>query len=262
MRRDQYFDRVQDPGELKIGLLDHSSNETSGGDQAGLPKDIETILDIVESSPHDGRIQVRIKSTDAVQVGDVLKLRASLSSPDQTLDQIFMLRIAEPKKKSGSGKIKQPDERLGLPKAILVYKDDRNLPTSSGFGGITWDKLGDRNIPMDHKMVVYPLADGDSLSAIYINMDSNVLLSHRTKLSKREAIDAANNRYLSAVYFHTLFLYTITRSRKYGIVQLGETECDDNDVDIADYISDLFESFYAQFLLNFDTQELISALEA
>ena len=114
---------------------------------------------------------------------------------------------------------------------------------------------------MDYDKVVFPFVDGDTLSAVYINMDSNALLSHRTKLTKEEAIDTAQKRYVSAVYFHTLFLYTITKNRKYEIVK-QEREDSQEHVDVTDYISDLFSTFYAQFLLNFDTQELIAALDA
>ena len=113
---------------------------------------------------------------------------------------------------------------------------------------------------MHHDIVVHPLVNDESLSAVYINMDSNVWLSHRTKLAKEEAITVAKKRYVSAVYFHTLFLYTITKNRKYALTQKGQE--DTQPVEITDYIADLFQTFYAQFLLNFDTQELVAALDA
>ena len=136
-----------------------------------------------------------------------------------------------------------------------VYKD-------AGRGNPTWDSLEDAGISMSHDVVVYPLVEDDKLSVVYINMDSKALLSHRVKLTKEEAIATARNRYISAVYFHTLFLYTITKNRKYGFVQQKEQGSGEEEVDVVDYISDLFSTFYAQFLLNFGTQELIAALEA
>lgn len=52
----------------------------------------------------------------------------------------------------------------------------------------------------------------------------------------------------------------ITRNRKYQFRREdGDTE---ESVEVTDYISDLFKTFYAQFLLNFDTTELITALES
>ncbi len=253
---DQYFDRVQDAGELQIGLLEPGSNDNGGGDGPGQPRDVETVLNVVKSSPQDGTIRVVVKPTGEVKVGDAIKLQASLSSPERSLEQIFMVRIGAPEKKNTDPKKgDQPDTRLGLPQLHMVYKDESR-------GKPTWDSLEEASVSMNHDVVVYPLVEGDTLSAVYINMDSNALLSHRTKLTKEEAIATAEKRYVSAVYFHTLFLYTITKNRKFGIVQQKEEEDAQESVEVTDYISDLFRTFYAQFLLNFDTQELIAALEA
>lgn len=136
----------------------------------------------------------------------------------------------------------------------MVYKEPHE-------GRLTWEKLEANSISMGYEIVVYPLVDGDTLSELYINMDSSVWLSHKAKLAKEEAITVAEKRYLSAVYFHTLFLYTITKNRNYSIVGQHESEGKQN-VEITEYIADLFQTFYAQFLLNFDTQELVTALDA
>ena len=250
---DQYFDRIDDPGELQIGLLDVAPNEHEGGDKPGLPKEVDTVLDVTKSSPHNGTIRVLVKPSQEVKVGDALKLRASLSGPDKQLDQIFMVKISAPEKKPKEPKKgDQPDSRLGLPQLHMVYKEPHK-------NCLTWDDLN--SIHMDHDVVVHPLVDGDSLSNVYINMDSNVWLSHRAKLAKEEAFTVAEKRYVSAVYFHTLFLYTITKNRKYRIATQRESE-DEQNVEITEYIADLFQTFYAQFLLNFDTQELVAALDA
>ena len=50
-------------------------------------------------------------------------------------------------------------------------------------------------------------------------------------------------------------------NRKY-LIQREAEDTDSVSVEITEYISDLFTNAYAQFLLSFDTQELISALEA
>ena len=250
---DQYFDRIDDPGELQIGLLDIAPNEQKGGDKPGLPREVDTILNVTKSSPYNGIINVLVKPTQEVKVGDAIKIQASLSGPDKRRDQIFMVKISAPEKKSKeSKKGDQPDNRLGLPQLHMVYKEPR--PDS-----LTWDALEDKGIEMHHDVVVRPLVNDESLSAVYINMDSNVWLSHRTKWGKEEAITVAEKRYVSAVYFHTLFLYTITKNRKYTLTREGQG---DPHVEIVDYIADLFQTFYAQFLLNFDTQEIVAALEA
>lgn len=41
---DHYFDRIQDPGELQIGLLEPGPNDGQGGDEPGIPRSVATIL--------------------------------------------------------------------------------------------------------------------------------------------------------------------------------------------------------------------------
>lgn len=251
---DHYFDRIQDPGELQIGLLEPGPNDGQGGDKPGIPRSVATILNVVRSSPSKGKIRVQVRPSKDAKVGDVIKLRASLSSPEKLLSAVFFVKVTEPAQDNKrKAKEVQPDTSLGLPSLQMVYKDAR--PEK-----LTWDQLEAQGIPMSHEDVVHPLIEKDALHTVYINMNSTALLSYRTKLTKEETLEVAEKRYVSAVYFHTLFLYTITKNRKYQFRrENGEM---DEPVEVTDYISDLFKTFYAQFLLNFDTQELIAALEA
>ena len=253
---DHYFDRVQDSGDFQISLLSMSSNENEDSHPCPLPNKVNTILNVVTSSPQNGTIKMRMKPTGELNVGDVIKLQASLSSPEKELSQIFLVKITNStKRQKKPEKGDEPDTELGLPKLIKVYKDDRH-------GELTWNRLEESNIIMNHEVVVHPYVEGDSLGRIYINMDSKAFLSYRADRTSAEAIDVAEKRYISAVYFHTLFLYTITKNLKYGIIQEMPEKNGEKSVDTPTYISDIFGSFYAQFLLNFDTQELIAALEA
>ena len=248
---DHYLDRTDDPGEFQIGLLEFGSGGHGNG--RPIPSTIETVLDVVKSSPRNGTIRVQVRPTDYLRVGDAIKLKASLSTPSGTLEQIFLIKLTDPVKKPKEPRRgPQTSEQLGLPKLTMVYKDKEEL---------TWEKLQDNGIDMNHDIVVYPFVEDGMLSTIYINMDSNVLLSYRARLKGEEAISAADRRYISAVYFHTLFLYTITKSQKYKISR-EEDGRGSNPVEETEYISDLFKISYAQFLLNFDTQELIAALDS
>ena len=253
---DQYFDRLNEPGELQIGLLGPAPTETPGGDGPGLPRKIEHILDVVKSSPSSGKIRVLVKPTDEVKVGDAIKMKASLSSPNGELEEIFYIKISEPgqKRKPNKRKNEEPDDQLGLPKMLLVSKEAKN-------GEMTWEQLEESGISMDHDRVVYPYVDKDVLETIYINMDSRALLSHRSKLKGQEAMETANKRYISSVYYHTLFLYSISKNKQYGIVQHRNGDSGHETIELNDYLADLFQNYYAQFLINFDTQELIAALE-
>lgn len=255
---DQYFDRISDPGQLQIGLMSFVLNETEGGDSPGEPKVLDSVLDVIKSSPNKGIIRVHINPTKEVKVGDVINIRASLSSPVKNLEQIFLVKISEPEKKPKEPKKgEERDTRLGLPNFVMVYKNQRDSKSE-----VTWEKLEESGIEMDHDTVVHPYEEDDSLKTVYINMDSNTLLSHRSKLTKENAIEVAEKRYVSAVYFHTLVLYTITKNRKYKISRESNDETMSTpDTPVYEYISDLFSSFYAQFLLNFEMQELVAALE-
>ena len=248
---DHYLDRTDDPGEFQIGLLEFDGGGHGNG--RPIPSTVETVLDVVKSSPRNGTIRVQVRPTDHLQVGDAIKLKASLSTPSGTLEQIFLIKLTDPGKKPKEPKRgPQTSEQLGLPQLIMVYKNKKEP---------TWEKLQESGIDMDHEVVVYPFVEDGMLSTIYINMDSNVFLSYRARLKGEDAISTAERRYISAVYFHTLFLYTITKSQKYRISQEEDGQ-GSNPVEETEYISDLFKISYAQFLLNFGTQELIAALDS
>lgn len=255
---DHYFDRVSEPGELKIAILGPEPTESKGGDKPGPLTDIKSVLNVVKSSPSSGTIRVHVNSTGTLDVGDAVNIKAELTRPSGTLSQTFMVKITDPEKKKPSDKPGDtPDDRLGLPAPVMVYKEKaEGQPTSA----LTWEALDESGIDMSHATVVHPLADEDGLSKIFINMSSTALLDYRGGLKTPDAISVAEKRYFSAVYFHTLFLYAITKNRKYQM----RRELDQSDgeaVEVTEYISDLFTNAYAQFLLSFDTQELISALE-
>jgi hypothetical protein len=127
-----------------------------------------------------------------------------------------------------------------------------------GNGKKSWEDIQSAGIDMAYHVVVYPLVEEDKLSAIYINVESTVLKDFVTGAKSAEGIELAERKYISAIYFHTLFLFATTKSRKYD---LQRTEGDSRtDIDLADYVSDLFSSSYGQFLLNFDTSDLIDAI--
>ncbi|MEW4460011.1 hypothetical protein AB1K42_18125 [Roseibium algicola] len=256
---DHYFDRVSEPGELRIALLGPEPSGSGSSDEPGRLTDIKSVLNVVKSSPTSGTIRVHVNATDDLAVGDAVTLRAELSQPSGALEQVFMVKVTDPEnKKPSNDPGDTPDDRLGLPEPVMVYKE----PREDGPANVmTWEKLDESGIDISHETVVHPLADENGLSAVYINMDSTALLNYRGGLKTPEAITVAEKRYFSAVYFHTLFLFAITRNRKY-LIQREAEDTESVSVEITEYISDLFTNAYAQFLLSFDTQELISALEA
>jgi hypothetical protein len=106
---------------------------------------------------------------------------------------------------------------------------------------------------------MFPLAEGDKLEKIFINLDSSVFLNHRKKLTNEEQISVAQRKYLASVYFHALFLYMTTKNKGYNLQRSNDGEMED--MTIADYVSGVFDSFYSDFLLNFGMESLLAALE-
>ncbi|WP_447952387.1 hypothetical protein [Sphingopyxis chilensis] len=244
-----YFDRTDDPGELKLAILAPSDKGNGGGGQPEPTEEAE-LLDVTRASPSDGTIKVGVRASSELRVGATVKLQATLSSPEGDLVETIFVRITDPERKP---KVQRPEEPppLGLPEPIFCSE-------VGGPGIKSWEDINAGGIDMDHSTVVYPFVDEDKLAGIYINLDSSVLKDFKTKATSPEATELAERRYISAVYFHTLFLFATTRSRHYELARIeGEQR---EEVDLADYVSDLFKSSYAQFLLNFDTADLLEAL--
>ena len=251
---DHYFDRVSDPGDLSIGLAQIG---TSGGREPGPPHPsaVGDVFHIVKSSPRNGTIRLILEPTREVHVGDAMTLTATLTGPEGPFQENVLVRIVDREKtrKPDPGGTDEPEQEFGLPKLIRVAKDER-------CGHQSWGNLEAGGVDMNHDVIVHAAIDGDILNEIYVNMDSGVLLKHRSSLKSQEQIEVADKRYISSVYFHTLFLYTITQNRKYRL-QRDSGDGHDEDVPVSDYLQDLFRHHYAEFLLRFEMDQLMSALE-
>ena len=257
---DQYFDRTEKPGELKIALLDFKTNETQGGNAPGQIDQIEDVFNVRKSSPQEGTIKLHLSPKEATLVGDAARIQASLNDPSGEFEpEIFWVKITEPEAPKPPSKKKEETEipNIGLPEPILAYQKAHPV-TRDKF--VTWDNFEVATSKlMDHSTVMYPMVDGEKLEKIYINMDSTVFMNFKPKNSNEEQLELANRKYIASVYFHTLFLYTITKSRKYKFMQ--QTDTGDSEVELDDYLKDLFENHYAQFLLNFGINEFMQSLE-
>lgn len=242
---DQFFDRIDDPGDLKITVLSSSTNNEIGGNNPGLPNEPDELIDVSISSPSKGKIRVNINPTDLVEIGHEIKCKASLSSGvGESLDQVFIIQIAD--KENKPKKIKEPknpEENLGLPELKLVYERD-------------WEKLEENGIEMGWENIMFPLVEGDKLDKIFINMDSTTLKKYKTKFNTQEQFKLADNRYISAVYFHTLFLYSISKNQKY---QFSSQK--DERIELTQYLTEIFDNSYSEFLLKFEIEALIEILD-
>ncbi|PWH85525.1 hypothetical protein DIT68_09150 [Brumimicrobium oceani] len=247
----EYFDRIDEPGELKIGVLKIKSNETKGGNEAGSPKEITEVFNVNTSSPNKGTIRINLNPKDELKVGDAVQMKVTLTSPNGDFDEIFWVKIADPEKpKEKAPKPEKDNEPLGLPQMKFAYKDKDGRDE----GTVSWDDVEQATgLEMEYKTVMVPEAEGESLNSIFINMDCTVLKNFMSKYKNpnSEQITIANRKFYTAVYFHTLFLYTITKNRGYEIRQKQLDSDRVEDIDVGQYLKDLFDNYYSTFILNF-----------
>lgn len=246
-----YFDRTEDPGDLSLSILRPANGGRGGGGRPD-PAAEGDYLDVTRASPQNGTIKVGVRATAEMKVGDTVELRARLTSPGGDLAETVLVRITDPERKPPQQK-PQPDPPLGLPEPILCSRE-------GGEDRKSWDDIQTAGVEMDYDVVVYPYVEDDKLSSIYINIDSRVLKDFIASARSAEAIELAERRYISAIYFHTLFLFATTKARKYELQKEEDEGEPRSSVDLADYVSDLFSSSYGQFLLNFDASDLIDAI--
>ena len=244
-----YFDRTDDPGDMTLAVMRPSSTGQGGGGTSD-PSTEGDLMNVVRASPVDGTIRVGVRATAELKVGDAVELHATLTSPQGDLTEMILVRITDPEQKPPR---KEPDVEppLGIPELVLCSRE-------GGPGLKSWDEIAEAGVEMGYDTVVYPFVEEDKLSRICVNVDSKVLKDFNSSVKSSEAVELAERRYISSVYFHTLFLFATTKSRKYDLQRKdGETS---RDVDVSEYISDLFSASYAQFLLNFDTADLLDAM--
>jgi hypothetical protein len=255
----QYFNRVDEPGELKVALLgmkrlagkkSTGSSEGKGSSVDVSTLTIEDVLNVNVSSPQDGTIRIAMSPQKDTQVGDAVQLKVTLTAPGEELEEIFWVKITD--KDALPKPMPQPEEEplTGLPDPVFMYENPQE-------GMLSWEQVGEViGDSVTYKTVVHPLVDnGDNLEKIYINMDSAVLKNFRSKYRNiNEAqLEITGRKYWTAVYMHTLFLYSITKNRKYEMTRTGADG--EKPVDVAEYIKDLFENFYSEFILNFGGME-------
>ncbi|WP_414617892.1 hypothetical protein [Dyadobacter sp. 32] len=251
-----YFDRLDEPGEIRVALISYASNETDGGTEKGNRTEIQEVMNVHTSSPRDGTIRLGLNPKTNTKVGDEIQIKVTLTGPGKEFEELFWAKITDPEKpKEDALKPKPEEELMGLPELVLLYKEQRDEKS------ITWEKFQESiGEEMNIKRVMFPQAAGDALEKVYINMDSAVLKSFLSKYRNPtvEQIQVAERKYYSSVFFHTLFLYTITKNRGYQFEKFteggdGKTES----IDVGTYLMDVFDNYYTSFVLNFGGMEEI-----
>ena len=121
-----YFDRIEEPGDLRVSVLNIKPNDSDGGNKPGEPKEIDEVFNVVKSSPNKGKIKISLNPKDELKIGDSIQMKASLSSPNGNIEELFWVKIADNNKpKSEAPKKESDNDLLGLPKLVFMYKSTR-----------------------------------------------------------------------------------------------------------------------------------------
>ena len=248
-----YFDRVDEPGALKISILKFTSNNNKGGKEPGEPTEPTELITITETSPDNGTIKIYLNPISEVKVGDAFEIKVTLTNPGNDFDQYLTVKIVEPDQPK-EPKVKEPeaDEISGLPPYTLVYHDFHESAK-------TFEDLEANNISMDYSIPMHPQLENDKLERIFINMDSHVLKNYQSKFKNEGQLLVAEKRYITSVYFHTLILFATTKQKNFQFTKIDNGER--IETDLGDYLKEIFASQYSNFLLNFGIEELMQNLD-
>jgi hypothetical protein len=260
---DSYFSRSEDPGDLQIAVMAYRPNDRKGGNAKGSVNEITDIFNVVKRSPDEGTIRVGLTARNTLHVGDEVHVKVDLKNPaGKDFTELLWIKITEPPTEPKE-RVTHTPEPLGLPKLLRVYeaKPDQQEETSGDH--LTWDMLAQQGIEMSHETVMYPLVEDDVLKAIYINMDSRAFKQYKSKKRNpsQDQLTLIHKRYVTAVYFHTIFLYVISKNKRYNIYQQTTDDSQERPVEIADYLKDIFSSHYGAFLMDFETNTLLERLD-
>jgi hypothetical protein len=246
---DHYFDRTEEAGDLQVSVLTIKRNEIEGGTDKGKGKEPGQLINIVKSSPDKGTIKITFNPDTDLRQGDEIEIQASLKGANnESFNEIVFLKIVEKDSPKENAPANNEDvSNIGLPELIRIKKDQ-------------WDSIAAGGVTMDYDTVMFPQASADKLEKIFVNLDSHVYLNHRKKLKNENQLSVSEKKYITGVYFHSLFLYMITKRKNYTI-SMEDINGNEENITIDDYIMDVFDSYYSDFLLNFGMEQLMGALE-
>lgn len=254
-----YFSRLEEPGELELAVLNINSNNTQGGTAPGEPEEPNQYFNVHKQSPKDGEIKVGLQPKEDLAMDDEVEIEATLTAPGENFNERFWVKISEPEQPKEEKQEKEEAPDIGLPDLVWA-KQERDESNNV----VSWEEVQNATgEDMDYETVMAPQVEGDKLEKVFVNMESRVLMNHKSKNKhpNEQQIEVANRKYYTSVYFHTLFLYTITKNRRYKIYQEDGSHNEPQPVDLGSYLKDLFDHYYSDFLLNFQMEQLMEGLE-
>lgn len=238
---DDYLFRPIEKGEFQIEVLQKQNQTDEPVDPNPNPNPNVTtdVLTVNRVGPSDGTIKLLIKPNEKANVGDLLEVRAKLTSPGKDFSCVFDVKVDE-KISKPKEKDKNPTEsfpNLPIPKKSFDKPiNESDIPWSDD--SLKW--TGEDIV----KVLQDTSEDGDLLvEAIIINMDSYSLLNFLSKnqIKTEKEIRYIKDKYFLSVYLHSLFLFSIMQKMRKDDEHLKQIEIDD-------FISKMIKP-YASFLL-------------
>ncbi len=245
---EDYFYRPQEKGEFQIQILAGRGHNTDKPIDPNLNPDANKVADIFEvnqSGPADGSIKLTLKPRDNLSVGDEIELNAKLTSPDGDMESIFYVKIIDPQKQENT-KLKKEPEQPELPQLIkIIKKEDSNWHQQNN--GKIWSEVEG----WDENNVIHIIPSEEEkkvVDAIAINMNSNSLKRYlsKNKAKSEKEIDYLKNQYISKIYLHGLFLYSI----------LDKLKSQKDSQSSEDLLAQIFKN-YSDVLIHLDTNKEI-----
>lgn len=238
---DDYLFRPIEKGEFQIEVLQKQNQTDKPVDPNPNPNPNITsdVLTVNRVGPSDGTIKLLIKPNEKAKVGDLLEVRAKLTSPGKDFSCVFDVKVDE-KISTPKEKDKNPTESFpNLPIPKKAYKKPNNENDTP------WDNPN-LNWTGEDIVKVMPETNEDGellVEAIIINMDSYSLLSFLSKnqINTEKEIKFIKDKYFLSVYLHSLFLFSIMQKMRKDDEHLKP-------IDVEEFISKMIKP-YASFLL-------------
>lgn len=251
---EDYFYRPQDKGDFQVHVFSGQDINDSDNPNPGAspkPNKVEDFFEVSQSGPTDGAIKLTLKPRNELNVGDEIALNARLTSPDGDMESIFYVKIIDPQKQEKKPSKKEP-EKPDLPKLIKIIKENGVWKQDNGK---QWNEEGWDEDSIIH---IIPAAENERkvVSAIAINMDSYSLKKYvsKNKAKSEKEIEYLTDQYISKIYLHGLFLYSILDKLK--LQQDSDAKYAPDSQISEDLVAEIFKR-YSDVLIHLDTNREI-----
>ena len=237
-----FLSRSSDNGSIEITTLDYS-HHGGGGGGGRIPTKDAKILKVQYSGPYDGEMQIIVSPKEDAEIGVSIPLSVKMISSEGEHEVIMFIKIAkEMEQKEEKEKKPKEEPEMALPKLTRVVKENPAEDEA------TWSDV-DMNAD---SIIKLRIGSEGEIETIFINMDSNVV--KKLINSKGINIERVRNKYLMAVYSHSLMVYT-TLYGYYKDAEKSEKYENHTIKEIEAYLNEAVEfsfRYYTNFLMSFD----------